>query len=39
MDLPEGWAVAFDAQKRPYFWHRTTKKVQWDKPTADTPTT
>ncbi|KAI7836689.1 hypothetical protein COHA_009465 [Chlorella ohadii] len=36
-DLPEGWAVAFDAQKKPYFWHKQTKKVQWDKPTADTP--
>lgn len=35
--LPDGWAVAFDAQKRPYFWHKTTKKVTWDKPTADTP--
>lgn len=35
--LPEGWAVAFDAQKKPYFWHKQTKKVQWDKPTADTP--
>lgn len=21
-DLPEGWAVAFDAQKKPYFWHK-----------------
>ena len=37
-DLPEGWAVALDAQKKPYFWHKATKKVQWDKPTAsDTP--
>lgn len=88
--LPEGWAVAFDAQQKPYFWHKTvseggvserggvtaqhrlcgvpgalccglsalrlaapgagnraaalpapfvqTKKVQWQKPTADTPT-
>ncbi len=25
-DLPEGWAVAFDAQKKPYFWH---KQVRW----------
>lgn len=37
--LPEGWAVAYDAQKRPYFWHTQTKKVQWDKPTKDTPIT
>lgn len=36
--LPEGWGVAFDAQKRPYFWHKQTKKVMWEKPTADTPT-
>ncbi|EFN59143.1 expressed protein [Chlorella variabilis] len=35
--LPPGWSVAFDAQKKPYFWHKQTKKVQWDKPTADTP--
>eukprot|EP00887_Chlorella_sp_A99_P005488 scaffold1.g5488.t1 len=39
VDLPEGWAVAYDAQKRPYYWHRVTKKVQWDKPDAHTPTT
>lgn len=35
--LPEGWAVAFDAQKKPYYWHRRTKKTMWEKPTADTP--
>lgn len=35
--LPEGWAVAFDAQKKPYYWHRRTKKTTWEKPTADTP--
>jgi hypothetical protein len=23
--LPEGWAVAFDASKKPYFYHRVTK--------------
>jgi hypothetical protein len=34
--LPEGWSVAYDAQKRPYYWHKETKKVQWDKPTAET---
>ena len=37
--LPEGWAVAYDAQKRPYYWHTQTKKVQWDKPGKDTPIT
>ena len=35
--LPEGWASTKDAQGRTYFWHKTTKKVQWDRPTADTP--
>ncbi|BDA49578.1 hypothetical protein COCOBI_14-1970 [Coccomyxa sp. Obi] len=35
--LPEGWAAAKDGQGRTYFWHKTTKKVQWDRPTADTP--
>jgi hypothetical protein len=35
--LPEGWAVAHDAQKRPYYWHTRTKKTVWEKPTADTP--
>ncbi|KAL4859448.1 hypothetical protein ACK3TF_000549 [Chlorella vulgaris] len=35
--LPEGWAVAFDASKKPYFYHRVTKKTMWEKPTADTP--
>ena len=32
--LPEGWAAAKDAQGRTYFWHKATKKVQWDRPTA-----
>ncbi|CAD7700567.1 unnamed protein product [Ostreobium quekettii] len=36
-DLPEGWAVARDAQQRVYYWHKKTQKVQWDKPTKDTP--
>lgn len=36
--MPEGWAVAYDAQKRPYYWHTVTKKVQWERPTKDTPT-
>ena len=35
--LPEGWSSTKDAQGRTYFWHKTTKKVQWDRPTADTP--
>ena len=38
-ELPNGWATAKDAQGRTYFWHTTTKKVQWDKPTAATPIT
>lgn len=38
-ELPNGWAVAKDAQGRTYYWHTTTKKVQWDKPTAATPIT
>ncbi len=33
--LPEGWAAAKDAQGRTYFWHKATKKVQWDRPTAE----
>lgn len=37
--LPEGWAVAYDAQKRPYYWHRKTKRVTWEKPTEETPIT
>eukprot|EP00891_Asterochloris_glomerata_P001885 jgi/Astpho2/1885/Aster-x0085 len=35
--LPENWSEAKDAQGRVYFWHTKTKKVQWDRPTADTP--
>lgn len=35
--LPEGWAVAFDAAKKPYFYHRTTRKTLWEKPNAATP--
>jgi hypothetical protein len=35
--LPEGWGAAKDAQGRTYFWHKSTKKVQWDRPNADTP--
>jgi len=32
--LPEGWAEAKDGQQRTYFWHTKTKKVQWERPTA-----
>jgi len=32
--LPAGWAVARDAQGKVYFWHKETKKVQWEKPTV-----
>lgn len=35
--LPEGWGAAKDAQGRTYFWHKSTKKVQWDRPNVDTP--
>lgn len=35
--LPAGWSVAFDATGRPYYWNKKTQKVQWDKPTEDTP--
>lgn len=31
-DLPEGWATAKDSNGRIYYWHRETKKVQWQKP-------
>lgn len=34
-DLPPGWATAKDAEGKTYYWHRETKAVQWDKPTAD----
>jgi hypothetical protein len=35
--LPEGWSEAKDAQGRTYFWHTKTRKVQWERPTADAP--
>ncbi|GLC43732.1 hypothetical protein PLESTB_000902500 [Pleodorina starrii] len=35
--LPPGWAVATDPNGRQYFWHKKTQKVQWDRPTDDTP--
>lgn len=33
-DLPPGWSTARDAQGKVYYWHRETKAVQWQKPTA-----
>lgn len=33
-DLPEGWAAAKDAQGKVYYWHKETKQVQWQRPTA-----
>ncbi len=36
-ELPPGWAVATDPSGRTYFWHRKTQKVQWERPTEDTP--
>ncbi|GMH44404.1 hypothetical protein BSKO_12356 [Bryopsis sp. KO-2023] len=35
--VPEGWAVAHDQQGRVYYWHKKTQKVQWERPTGDTP--
>ena len=35
--LPPGWATAKDPQGRTYYWHTKTKKVTWEKPTAETP--
>ncbi|PNH04943.1 hypothetical protein TSOC_008845 [Tetrabaena socialis] len=35
--LPPGWGVATDATGRSYFWHKKTQKVQWDRPTEETP--
>jgi hypothetical protein len=35
--LPDGWGVAFDGNKRPYYWHKVSKKVTWEKPTPQTP--
>lgn len=35
--LPPGWATAHDAQGKVYYWHTQSKKVQWDKPTLETP--
>lgn len=35
--LPPGWGAAQDTQGRTYYWHKKTQKVQWERPTADTP--
>lgn len=32
--LPDGWAVAYDPNGKPYYWHKATQKTQWDRPTA-----
>lgn len=32
-DLPPGWAAAKDGSGKVYYFHRETKKVQWQKPT------
>lgn len=34
-DLPAGWAAAKDGQGKVYYWHKETKKVQWQRPTAE----
>jgi hypothetical protein len=34
-DLPEGWAAAKDGNGKVYYWHKETKKVQWQRPTVD----
>ncbi|KAL6781041.1 hypothetical protein ACKKBG_A09535 [Auxenochlorella protothecoides x Auxenochlorella symbiontica] len=35
--LPEGWGATRDGSGKVYYWHKVTKKVQWDRPTPDTP--
>ncbi|KAG1680417.1 hypothetical protein FOA52_015508 [Chlamydomonas sp. UWO 241] len=36
--LPPGWAQTADPNTgKPYFWHKKTQKVAWERPTADTP--
>ena len=32
-DLPPGWAAAKDGSGKVYYFHKETKKVQWQKPT------
>lgn len=34
-DLPAGWATAKDSNGKMYYWHRETKKVQWQKPQTE----
>jgi hypothetical protein len=34
-DLAPGWAAAKDSEGKTYYWHRETKKVQWNKPTLE----
>lgn len=34
-DLPAGWAAAKDSNGKVYYWHRETKKVQWQKPQTE----
>ena len=36
-DLPVGWSMALDPSGKPYFWHQTTQKTVWERPTEDTP--
>jgi len=36
-ELPPGWAVAHDANGKPYYWHKKTQKTTWVRPTAETP--
>lgn len=33
-DLPEGWAAAKDGSGKVYYFHKTTKQVQWNRPEA-----
>lgn len=35
--LPEGWASAKAPDGRTYYYHKTTKKTQWTRPTDITP--
>ena len=38
LPLPLGWATTTDPSGgKPYFWHKTTQKVTWERPTEDTP--
>ena len=35
--LPPGWGKALDPSGKVYFWHRSTQKTTWSRPTTDTP--